>query len=142
MYNRTTPKINPLDKIFQRAFLGELLFEEKGAGEGGLNRCTYTSITCFCRLPMLIIYFCWLLLIKNVHWNCMGLYSVGKEVYLWDISGFRLFTRIHGLPKNMEGPKDNILMWVFLVGAIIVGTAGKLSVLVFLKVLKMKLNDF
>ena len=72
----------------------------------------------------------------------MGLYSVGKEVYLWDISGFRLFTRIHGLPENMEGPKDNILMWVFLVGAIIVGTAGKLSVLVFLKVLKMKLNDF
>ena len=137
MYNRTTPKINPLDKIFQRAFLGELLFEEKGAGEGGLNRCTYTSITCFCRLPMLIIYFCWLLVIKNVHWNCMGLYSVGKEVYLWDISGFRLFTRIHGLSENMEGPKDNILMWAFLIGA-----AGKLLVLVFLKVLKMKFNDF
>ena len=67
----------------------------------------------------------------------MGLYSVGKEVYLWDISGFRLFTRIHGLSENMEGPKDNILMRVSLVGA-----AGKLLVLVFLKVLKMKFNDF
>ena len=136
MYNRTTPKIN------KELFLGSFYSRRKGAGEGGLNRWTYTSIVCFCCLPMLIIYFCWLLVIKNVYWNCMGLYSVGKEVYLWDISGFRLFTRIHGLPENMKGPKDNILMWVFLVGAIIVGTAGKLSVLVFLKVLKMKLNDF
>ena len=39
----------------------------------------------------------------------MGLYSVGEEIYLRSISGFRLFTRARGMSENMERPnKYNI----------------------------------
>ena len=55
----------------------------------------------------------------------MGLYSVGEEAYLRGISGFRLFTRVRDMSENMEGPKINILMSVFLVGVTMVGAVGK-----------------
>ena len=35
----------------------------------------------------------------------MGLYSVGEEAYLRNISKFCLFTRVRGMSENMEGAK-------------------------------------
>ena len=55
----------------------------------------------------------------------MGLYSVGEEAYLQGISGFHLFTRVSGMSENVEGPKNNILMSLFLVGATMVDAVGK-----------------
>ena len=48
----------------------------------------------------------------------MGLYSLGEEAYLRGLSGFHLFTRAHGMSENMNGPKNNILMSVLLVGLV------------------------
>ena len=55
----------------------------------------------------------------------MGLYSVGKEAYLTGISGFQSCTRVLGMSENVEGPKNNILMSVFFVGATMVDAVGK-----------------
>ena len=51
-------------------------------------------------------YFCWFLIIKSLHGNCMGLYSVREETYLQGTSGFHLFTRVRRMSENMEGPKN------------------------------------
>ena len=72
----------------------------------------------------------------------MGLYSVGEEAYLRGISEFRLFTRAHGMSENMDGPNNNILKYVLLVGAIMVGTVGKIWILAFPEALETKFNDF
>ena len=72
---------------------------------------------------------------KSVHLNCKGLYSLGKEAYLRNIPGFCLFTRVHSMYENMVGPKNNILMDVFLIGATEVGTVGKFWILAFLEAL-------
>ena len=55
----------------------------------------------------------------------MGLYLVGEEAYLRGISGFHSFTRVSGMSENVEGPKNNILMSLFLVGAIMVDAVGE-----------------
>ena len=87
-------------------------------------------------------YFYWFLVIKSEHWNFMGLYSVREEVYLRGISGFCLFTRVRrkGQKINMEKPKNYI--YVFLVGANVVGAVWKFWILAFLEALKTKFKRF
>ena len=58
------------------------------------------------------------------------------------ILGFCLFTRVCGMSENMEGPKNNILTLVFLIGATMVGAIGKFWILAFIEALKTKFNDF
>ena len=52
------------------------------------------------------------------------------------ISGSRLSTKVLGLSENMEGPKNCILMQVFLVGTSMVSAVGKFRILAFLEALK------
>ena len=52
------------------------------------------------------------------------------------ISRSRLSTKVLGLSENMEGPKNCILMQVFLVGTSMVSAVGKFRILAFLEALK------
>ena len=79
--------------------------------------------------------FSWFLVIKSVHWNCMGLYSRRRRLICGLFESF-FSDQVPGMSENMEGPENNILK--FLVGATMVGAIGKVWVLV----LKMKFNDF
>ena len=67
----------------------------------------------------------------------MGLYSVGKEAYLRNISKFYLFTRVRGMSENMEGAKK-LYINVFLVGVTVVGAVRRFWILD----LKTIFNDF
>ena len=56
--------------------------------------------------PDVDFYFCWFLIIKCVHGNCMSIYLEREEAYLRSTSGFHLFTRVCRMSENMEGPKN------------------------------------
>ena len=59
----------------------------------------------------------------------MGLYSMGEEAYLRNISKFCLFTRVRGMSENMEGAKK-LYIHVFLVGVTVVGAVRRFWILV------------